>query len=343
VNGSISITVASVFTATATSVTLHGTGSAAITAVVSATTLLFPATVTPALPARQVTVGQFPAANPNWVRSVQLSDEYLFVKRGLYGVAIALSDVVNLALAQEVNLTWTPPVILTQPVAATCAGTAAATGTLTGSGSTDVSDGDTVTIGSLTYRFKTTMSNAYDVQLTAGTGSDTSMNNLIDAINGTGTAGTNWYGTGSGGTSGSIASPVVSAGALTSHAFTVTALAQGLAGNTIATTKSSSIVSWGGSTLSGGTSAAASFTVVPGSEYALTYQWQWLNGSTWTNISGTVNGTAYTNYTTATLTCTPSTNGQNGIQHRCVVTDDAGSFGLTNGAIDTAAVVLTIN
>lgn len=77
---------------------------------------LYPATVTPTLPARQVSVGQFPSNNANWSRIVQVSDEYVFVKSGTYAVAIALADLVNLALTQEPNLTWTPPVIVTQPV-----------------------------------------------------------------------------------------------------------------------------------------------------------------------------------------------------------------------------------
>ncbi len=337
VNGSITITVASCFTATATSVTLKGTTSAAITAIVTETTLLFPATVTPTLPGRQVTMAQLPAANPNWVRSVQVSDEYVFVKRGTYAVAISLADLVNIALAQEVNLTWTPPIILTQPSAATCAATAFATGTLTGSGSTNVSDGDTVTIGATVYRFKTVMAQVNDIQIAGSGNSDTSLNNLIDAINGTGTAGTNWF-------AGTVANTQVTAGALAAHAFAVTAIVKGLAANTIATTKSSAVLSWGATTLTGGTDAAASFTVSPGSEYTLSYQWQYsASGSSgWTNAAGTVNGCAYTNGTTATLTCTPTTAGQTGYYHRCTITDNAGAYGGTNGSVTSASAQLTI-
>lgn len=337
VNGSITITVASIFTATATSVALKGTTSAAITAIVSPTTLLYPATVTPALIARQITIGQFPAANPNWARQIQVSDEFVFVKRGLFGVAIALSDVVNLALSQEIGLTWTPPIALVQPVAATCNPTASATGTLTGSGSTNVSDGDTVTIETTVYRFKTVMAAVNDIQIGGSGNSDTSVTNLIDAINGTGTAGTNWF-------AGTVANTQVTAGALTSHAVTVTAIIPGLGANVIATTKSSAVLAWGAATLAGGTDAAATFTIQAGSEYALTYQWQYSvnGGSTWNNATGTVSGCAYTNGTTATLTCTPSTAGQTGALHRCLVTDDAGSFGATNGVLTSATAILTI-
>jgi hypothetical protein len=179
------------------------------------TTLLYPTTITPTLPVRQITLGQIPAANPNWVRQIQCSDEFVFIKRPpSYAVAISLADFVNIGLSQELNLTWTPPIILTQPAPASCV-----------------------------------------------------------------------------------------------HSST-----------------------------------AAKFTVVPGSEYVLSYNWQYSSdgGATWANATGTINGTVYTNNTTATLTCTPTTTGQTGFLHRCVVTDNAGSYGLTNGSITTNAVALTI-
>ena len=203
------------FTATATTATMKGTGSALVTAIVSMTTLLYPTTITPTLPVRQITLGQIPAANPNWVRQIQCSDEFVFIKRPpSYAVAISLADFVNIGLSQELNLTWTPPIILTQPAPASCV-----------------------------------------------------------------------------------------------HSST-----------------------------------AAKFTVVPGSEYVLSYNWQYSSdgGATWANATGTINGTVYTNNTTATLPCTPTTTGQTGFLHRCVVTDNAGSYGLTNGSITTNAVALTI-
>lgn len=76
---------------------------------------LYPATVTPTQPSRQVSVGQFPANNPNFSRILQISDEFVFVKYGTYAVGIPLTTIVALALTQEPGLTWTPPVILTQP------------------------------------------------------------------------------------------------------------------------------------------------------------------------------------------------------------------------------------
>ena len=84
-------------------------------------------------------------------------------------------------------------------------------------------------------------------------------------------------------------------------------------------------------------STAAVFTVVASSEATATYQWQYsANGTTlWAKATGTINGCAYTNDTTASLTCTPTTVGQTGYYHRCHVTN-------ANGTTTTSAVILTI-
>jgi len=84
-------------------------------------------------------------------------------------------------------------------------------------------------------------------------------------------------------------------------------------------------------------STAATFNVTDtSSELAATYQWQYsVDGSTgWTNCTGTINGCAYTNGTTATLTCTPTTTGQNGKYHRCQITNAIGTS-TTDSAILT--------
>lgn len=332
VNGSITLTASGVFTATAVTVTLNGTNSASITALVSKIAgVVYPSTFTPTQPTKQVSIGEFPAGNPNWSRLHQISNEAHYVKNGTAQVAMPLADFTNLALAVQVGLTWTPPIILTQPVNGICAGNAAATATLTGSGSTNVADGETVTIGVETYRFKTVPLVANDIFIGGSGNSDTSLLNLIKAINGSGIAGTNYF-------AGTAASPQVSAAAsVTSHAFAITCLATGLAGNAIVTTETSSVLSWGGGTMTGGSSLTISFTVSAGSEYDLSYQWQCsVDGVNWTNISGTTNGCPYTGFTTATLaTGVPTTRGQNGVFHRCIVTDDAGLFGLTNGVKNT--------
>lgn len=76
-------------------------------------------------------------------------------------------------------------------------------------------------------------------------------------------------------------------------------------------------------------STAATFTVADNSSELTiaSYLWEYsANGSTsWTAASGTVNGCAYTNGTTATLTCTPTTTAQTGYYHRCTITNAAGS------------------
>ena len=270
-------------------------------------------------PVKCQTVPEYPA-NPNWSRGHRITDAaYFILRNGANTVAMLLDALAAIGVALEPSLSWAP-LIATQPTAQT----ATFKGTLTGSGTTNVSDGDTVTIGSVTYRFKTVMAQVNDIQIAGSGNSDTSLNNLIDAINGTGTAGTNWY-------AGTVASVTVTAGALAAHAFTVSAI--GTTAN-IASTKSSSVLSWGASTLA----ATASFAVVAGlTETPITYQWQYSTnaGVTWSNATGTVSGCTYSNGTTATLTCVPTTLGQTGALHRCVVTNSSGS---TN----TNAVALTI-
>lgn len=272
-------------------------------------------------PAQRSTIAEYPA-NPNWSRGHRLTDAaYQIIRNGGNTFAMLISAMAGIGATAEPSLSW-PPIISTQPNPATCAGTAEATGTITGSGSTNVSDGDTVTIGTQIYRFKTVMAQAFDIQIGGSGNSDTSLLNLIAAINLTGTAGTNYF-------AGTTINPQVSAAsALTSHGFAVTANANGLAGNAIATTKSSAVISWGSATLTGGTDSAATISVIAGvTESTVSYQWQYSSngGTTWNNISGTINGTAYTGYTTTTLTCTPTTTGQTGYQHRCVLTNASGS------------------
>jgi hypothetical protein len=119
-----------------------------------------------------------------------------------------------------------------------------ASGVLT-SNETNPTDADTVKIGAITYRFKTTMAAAYDVKLHASD-ADITLANLVAAINGTGTAGTEYF-------AGTEAHPLVTAGAVTAHASTVTAQSIGYAANSIATTVPvGTTLSWGATTLVGG-------------------------------------------------------------------------------------------
>ncbi len=276
-------------------------------------------------PSQATTVGEFPA-NPNWSRGHRLTNVAHFILRnGANSVAFLISALSTIAIALETSLSWTP-LITAQPGSVTATGSASATGTLTGSGSTNVADNDTVTIGTTVYRFKNTIAQLNDVHIAGSGNSDASLDNLIAAIMGTGTPGTDYF-------TGTPVNTQVTAAARVSHAFTVTAIASGLGSNAIATTKSSSVVSWGNTTLTGGTDHTANFSVTAGAtETPLSYQWQYLNGSTWTNISSgsPINGCVYSNYTTAMMTCAPTTTGQNNVAHRCVVTNSSGSTN-TNG------------
>lgn len=133
--------------------------------------------------------------------------------------------------------------------------TVAALGTLT-SNNTIVNDGDTVTIGTEVYTFKTTLTPT-EGQVHIGADADGSLLNLIRAINHTGTPGTDY-------SNAAADTKVSAAAAVTSHAFVVTALIPGTVGNAIATTEtdgSTSRLSWGAATLaSGADPTAAEFT-----------------------------------------------------------------------------------
>lgn len=130
----------------------------------------------------------------------------------------------------------------------TQSGSAQATGTLT-SNNTNVSDGDTVTIGTKTYTFKTTLTGVEGQVHISVTNADGSLLNLISAINHTGTPGTDYV-------AAAANTQVSAASSVTSHAFAVTALAAGTAGNSIATTKVATTLSWGAATLTGGVDVA---------------------------------------------------------------------------------------
>lgn len=126
------------------------------------------------------------------------------------------------------------------------------------SDNTEVADGDTVTIGMTVYRFKDTMEQAFDVKRD-GTTADTTMENFIKAINGSGTEGVEYF-------AGTTVHATVSAGTLDAHAFTVTAKTVGFAGNSIALAETSSHLSWAGDAtfLSGGIDPQAANDVLVG-------------------------------------------------------------------------------
>lgn len=110
--------------------------------------------------------------------------------------------------------------------------------------SANITDGDTVTIGSRTYTWKDTLASANDVKRHATIASD-SLDNLIAAINLTGTPGTDYH-------TDTTIHPTVYAAEGAGDTMDASANSVGTTGNSIATTKSSSNAEWGAATMSGG-------------------------------------------------------------------------------------------
>jgi hypothetical protein len=134
----------------------------------------------------------------------------------------------------------------------------AATGTITDGNTTNVSNNDTVTIGSTTYTFVTALSGT--LQILIGTNADTSLTNLVQAINASGTPGTNYS------ADITTANTQVTASTVASHATTLTAAA-GAAGNSIALSTTSSHLTVSGADLSGGVSANSGGKELPSGTY----------------------------------------------------------------------------
>jgi flagellar hook protein FlgE len=162
------------------------------------------------------------------------------------------------------------------------AGTAAqaATGTLTVSSSGTISNGETVTIGNETYTFETTLSSSVANEIAIGSSIGDTLTNLADAINGTGTAGTN-YSTGTK-ADGQVTATVNT----TADTVALTATSAGTAGNAIATTTTMADGAFGAATLTGGVSDASfSEPVVVydslGNSHTLTFSFTKTGANTW--------------------------------------------------------------
>jgi hypothetical protein len=70
--------------------------------------LFYKMNATPMQPSQRVTVAQIPASNPAFSRAVQVSSEYVFVKRGTSSFAISLDDLCGIAIGQVPTLSYTP-------------------------------------------------------------------------------------------------------------------------------------------------------------------------------------------------------------------------------------------
>jgi len=105
-------------------------------------------------------------------------------------------------------------------------------------------DGDTLTLGERTYRFKDTIAQIDDIAI--GAGDAAALDNLKHIINGTGTPGTHYF-------TGSTANADVVATDNDDTTQKVVARAPGTAANALATTSSGATLSWADTTLGGGT------------------------------------------------------------------------------------------
>lgn len=128
----------------------------------------------------------------------------------------------------------------------------AATGSLT-SDNTNVADGATVTIGAKTYTFNTVLVNSAN-RILIGSDADDSLANLKLAMTAGSGVGVK-YGTGT------TASTEVTPGVIASYILPLTAITAGVAGNSLATTETSTHLSFGGATLSGGAEAINPYIV----------------------------------------------------------------------------------
>lgn len=177
--------------------------------------------------------------------NVPISFKYSFTAAQIAGIGAATSG--------NILITTLPAksVVLTTTVkASTAVAGGAAKGTLT-SDNTAPSDGDTVTIGTKVYTFKTALTPTEGEVLINST-ADAALLNLIRAINHSGTPNTDYK-------AAAANAQVTAATSVTSHAFVVTAITPGSGGNAIATTETSAHLSWGGAVLAtGGTAISAS-------------------------------------------------------------------------------------
>lgn len=106
------------------------------------------------------------------------------------------------------------------------------------------SDGDTVTIGSMTYTMKTTLGTTAN-QVLIGAAATNSLDNLKSAINGTGTPGTDY-------TANTPVHPQVTAGTKTSSTLAVNPRDKAVTNASIATTETGANCSWGAATIASG-------------------------------------------------------------------------------------------
>lgn len=134
-----------------------------------------------------------------------------------------------------------------------------ATGVLTSADTGAFTNGKVVVVGGVTYEFVTALSEDPTVEneVLIGADGDECLANLVKAINASGTEGTEY-------SVGTVVNPKVTAGAVTDHAVTVTAIEHGFVGNIIASTTDEAKLSWGAATLVGGVGGVLTGVVLGG-------------------------------------------------------------------------------
>lgn len=156
----------------------------------------------------------------------------------------------------------------------------AATGTLTGDG-TVVADTQTVTIGANVYTFQDTLTNVAGHVKIGGSAAAT-LTNLFHAINASGgVAGTDYA-------AATVAHPTVVATNPSGTTVMLTAITAGTAGNLIATTETSTHLSFGAVTLTGGIGAADAMSSLGLKMVAALNADALIAGASWTQGSGTL-------------------------------------------------------
>jgi hypothetical protein len=134
---------------------------------------------------------------------------------------------------------------------ATTKSIAFAVGTLTSTGV--FTDTQTVVVGGKTYTTQTTLTNV-DGNVLIGANAAATLQNLYDAINLTGTAGTQYA-------AAMTINTRVKATAVTATTLVVSALTPGEVGNLIASTETQTNASWGAATLASGSGNVNDFIV----------------------------------------------------------------------------------
>lgn len=210
------------------------------------------------------------------------------------------------------NKTYTFKTNLTAAVAATAVLT---------SDETQVTAGKTVTIGDQVYTFVAALTPVSGPrqyvpnEVLIGADADASMQNLIYAINGVAAHRGTKY------SMGTDANPWVSAGSLSSHAFTVTARTTGAGGNSIAKAEDDAHLDWDGSGgfLTGGVSTVANQVKI-GASAAATLD----NLKSAVNGTGTI-GTDYSLGTEAHTQVTATTNADTTQDFEAITPGSAGN------------------